>query len=130
MPDMAADLIPVMVVDDDAAFRAAATQLLEVSDGFAVRGEAESGEAALLLLAGHGPVLVLMDINMPGLGGVAATVIIRRQHPDVPVVLMSTYDVADLPPNAATCGAQAYVRKEHLAPDVLRQAWFTHPIPG
>lgn len=120
---MSVDLIPVVLIDDDAAFRAAAASLLGLADGFVVRGQAESWEAARALLTDSRRVLVLMDINMPGVDGIGATAIIRRDRPDVPVVLMSTYDPADLPAGAETCGAFAYMRKEQLDPAVLRQAW-------
>jgi DNA-binding NarL/FixJ family response regulator len=64
---------------------------------------------------------------MPGVDGIAATEIIRHDRPDVPVVLMSTYDRADVPAAAAACGAYAYIRKEQLDPALLREAWNQQP---
>jgi DNA-binding NarL/FixJ family response regulator len=122
------DVIPVVVVDDDAAFRAAAAALLGVADGFVVAAQADSWEAASGLLTDEVRVLVLMDINMPGVDGIAAAEIIRHDRPDVPVVLMSTYDPADLPAAALACGACAYIRKEQLDPALLRQAWNQQPV--
>jgi DNA-binding NarL/FixJ family response regulator len=64
-----------------------------------------------------------MDINMPELNGIEATRRIVSSHPDVVVVLCSTYEVGDLPPDAATSGARAYINKEHLGADTLRRLW-------
>ena len=67
--------------------------------------------------------MVLMDIHMPGMGGIEATRRIRAAHPDLLVLLMSTYDVEDLPAGATDCGAAAYLHKENLSPDLLTRLW-------
>ena len=63
------------------------------------------------------PGLVLMDINLPGINGIEATRRITAAHPDAVVVLLSTYQAADLPADAGSCGAATYVHKEELGPD-------------
>jgi DNA-binding NarL/FixJ family response regulator len=120
MPDSP---VPVVVVDDHAVFRKAAAALVAATEGFVVAGEADSGETAVELVGTDGALLVLMDINMPGMGGIEAARRICRDRPGVVVVLVSTYDPADLPADAALCGASGYVHKEHLAPEVLRRVW-------
>ena len=113
----------VLVVDDQAPFRSAARAVLRRLDGFEFAGEASSGPEAIELVDQLRPALVLMDINMPQMSGIEATRQITAAHPDVVVILCSTYDTADLPPAAAASGATAYVNKERLAADTIRQLW-------
>ncbi|MEZ5179420.1 MAG: response regulator transcription factor [Acidimicrobiales bacterium] len=121
--------VPVLIVDDQAAFRSAARTVVSLLAGFAVAAEAESGEQALEVAPTLGPALVLMDINLGGLTGIEATRRLTTDHPDLVVVLMSTYTEADLPADARQCGAAAYLHKEDLAPDVLRDLWVErHPV--
>jgi DNA-binding NarL/FixJ family response regulator len=113
----------VLVVDDQAPFRSAARAVLRRLEGFEFAGEASSGPEAIDLVDRLHPALVLMDINMPEMTGIEATRRIVSAHPDVVVILCSTYDAADLPPGAADSGAAAYVNKERLAADTIRQLW-------
>ena len=111
--------VAVLVVADQPPFRAAARSVVRATPGFEVVGEATSGEEAVDQVEALNPGLVLMDINMEGIGGIEATRRIVAAHPDVGVVLLSTYDAEDLPADARTCGAKAYVHKEQFGPDVL-----------
>ena len=113
----------VLVVDDQAPFRSAARAVLRRLDGFEFTGEASSGPEAIELVAKLRPALVLMDINMPEMSGIEATRRIVSAYPEVVVILCSTHDATDLPSEAATSGAIAYVRKERLSADILRQLW-------
>ena len=113
----------VWVVDDQASFRRATAATLAAMDDFVMAGECETGESAIELIRDGDAGIVLMDIHMPGMGGIEATRQIRAAHPDLMVVLMSTYDVEDLPAAAADCGAAAYLHKEHLSPDLLSRIW-------
>jgi DNA-binding NarL/FixJ family response regulator len=115
--------VPVLIVDDQVPFRAAAGAVVKATPGFGVVGEAASGEEAVEQVAALDPALVLMDINMPGIGGIEATRRITSAHPSVRVVLLSTYNEEDLPADARTCGAVAYVHKEDFGPDTLLAAW-------
>jgi DNA-binding NarL/FixJ family response regulator len=115
--------VRVVIVDDQPPFREAARLVFDLLDDFDVVGEATSGEEALAAVEALSPDLVLMDINLPGMSGVEATRRLREQHPDVVAVLVSTYEVEDLPRGAASSGALAYVHKEHLDADLVEQLW-------
>jgi two-component system, NarL family, invasion response regulator UvrY len=115
--------LPVLVVDDQAPFRMAAKAVVGRLDEFEIVGEASSGSEAVALANELHPALVLMDINMPEMNGIEATRQIVSTQPDVVVFLCSTYNVEDLPPDAAISGARAYVNKERLGADMLRQLW-------
>lgn len=113
----------MLVVDDQRPFRDAARAVVDRIAEFEVVGEAESGEAAVELAAELGPDLVLMDINMGAMSGIEATRAIVGAHPDAMVVLLSTYDLADLPPEARTSGAAAYVPKDDFGVRAIRRLW-------
>lgn len=117
------DDVSVLIVDDQATFRSTARTVVLLADGFTVTAEAESGEEAVEKALQTRPDVVLMDINLPGINGIEATRRIVEQSPDTVVVLMSTYTAADLPADAADCGARTYVHKEDLFPNVLSDVW-------
>jgi len=115
--------VTVLVVDDQLPFRLAARAVVRRADGFELVGEAASGEEAVSMVAELRPELVLMDINMPGINGIEATRQVMVTAPSTVVFLCSTYQLADLPADATTSGARAYVNKEEFGPDVLAQLW-------
>jgi len=115
--------VRVWVVDDQPSFRRATAATLDAMDDFVMAGECETGETAVDLIRDVDADIVLMDIHMPGIGGIEAARRIRTARSDVMVVLMSTYDVDDLPAAAADCGAVSYLHKERLSPDLLRRIW-------
>lgn len=116
--------VSVLVVDDQPAFRDAARAVIErVGADFSLVGEAESGEDAVDLIGELQPQLVLMDINMGAMSGIEAASVIRDRFPRVMVVLLSTYQVEDLPSDVRTSGASAYVHKEDFSARVLRRLW-------
>jgi two-component system, NarL family, invasion response regulator UvrY len=117
--------VSVLLVDDQAPFRMAARAVVRRAEGFELVGEASSGVEAIELVDSLEPELVLMDINMPEMNGVEATRRIVATHPDTVVFLCSTYDASDLPADAPTSGARAYVHKEHLSPSALAELWST-----
>jgi DNA-binding NarL/FixJ family response regulator len=112
--------VSVLIVDDQAPFRAVARTLVSMISGWDVVAEAETGEKAVEQAHLHAPRLVLMDINLPGISGIEATKQIVTADPTVKVALISTYAGDDLPADAMTSGAVAYYRKEDLTPRVLR----------
>jgi len=115
--------VKVLVVDDQAPFRAAAKRVVAMTAGFDVIGEATSGEEAVDMAAALEPDLVLMDINLPGINGIEAVRRIEGARPQTVAFLLSTYAVADLPADARTCGAVAYIHKEKFMPQLLSDLW-------
>jgi DNA-binding NarL/FixJ family response regulator len=115
--------VRVLAVDDQRPFRVAAAAVLRRTPGFELVGEAASGEEAIAQVAALRPDLVLMDITMPGIGGLEATRAITADDAAPVVLLCSTYQRADLPPAAADCGAAAYVHKEELTGDLVARLW-------
>jgi two-component system invasion response regulator UvrY len=115
--------VRVLVVDDQAPFRLAARMVLKRAEGFELVGEAATGEESVDKVAELTPDLVLMDINMPGINGIEATRRIVAAAPETVVFLCSTYQLGDLPADAKTSGARAYVNKEEFGPSVLSQLW-------
>ncbi|WP_043632507.1 response regulator [Nonomuraea candida] len=115
-------LVRVLVVDDLPSFRRAVAGVIAVVDGFVLAGEAASGEEALDFLRGEPVGMVLMDVNMPGMGGLEAARHIRCRHPDVKVVLLSVNNTEDLPRDAMVVGAH-YRHKDRFGPDELEALW-------
>jgi DNA-binding NarL/FixJ family response regulator len=120
---VADECVRVWVVDDQAGFRRATAATLDAMDDFVMAGECETGESAVDLIRDGDADIVLMDIHMPGMGGIEAARQIHAARPDLMVVLMSTYDLEDISAAAADCGAAAYLHKEHLSPDLLSRIW-------
>ena len=113
----------VVVVDDSTRFRQAVKAVLDRVAGFELVAEAESGEEGVELVDRLRPDLVLMDINMAGISGIEATRRITAAHPEVRVILLSTYQVDDLPVEVLQSGATAYLHKEDLSGRTLRRLW-------
>ena len=120
-------VVSVLIVDDQAPFRLAARAVLRRTEGFELVGEASDGDEAVARARELRPSLVLMDINMPTVGGIEATRQIVAELPGTVVFLCSTYQRDDLPPEAEESGFAAYVNKEELGPDLLRRLWDERP---
>jgi DNA-binding NarL/FixJ family response regulator len=104
--------VKVLLVDDQALFREALRTLLEVQDGIEVVGEAGDGAAALEQAAAVAPDVVLMDLRMPGMGGVAATRRLRVDAPAVQVIALTTFDDDEDVFAALRAGAIGYLLKD------------------
>lgn len=112
--------IPVLVVDDHALFRAGMLAVLASFDDVEVVGEASTGEEALELVSALRPEVVLMDLRMPGIGGLAATARLTDRHPESAVVVLTMSEDADSVFAALRAGAKGYLLKESTAADVHR----------
>src|ERR687888_1936992 len=115
--------VRVLIVDDQEPFREAARMVVDVTEGFEVVGEAETGESGVEAARELRPDLVLMDVNLPGIDGPEATRRILAELAETVVFLVSTYEPAEYEPKAAECGAAAYIPKSSFGPDQLEEAW-------
>ena len=115
------DAIRVLIVDDQEAFRSAARMVVESSDGFAIIGEAVSGEEGVRLAMDLAPDLILMDVKMPGIDGLEATRRIMAERPDARVVVLSTYD--EFADQSEAAGAVAFIAKADFSPGRLVEVW-------
>ena len=116
-------MVGVLVVDGQPPFRSAVRSIVDAAEGFELLGEAVSGEEAVARARELGPDVVLMDVVMPGIGGIEATKRIRAGARETMVVLVSSYPAPDLPKSARDCGAAAFVPKEGFGRQVLQDLW-------
>ncbi|TKJ30542.1 DNA-binding response regulator [Blastococcus sp. CCUG 61487] len=110
----------VLLVDDHAHFRIGLCALLSTADDVEVCGEAASGEEALAVAAARHPDVVLLDLTMPGMGGVAAAERIVADSPHVRVLVMSMSDDDDSVFAALRAGARGYLLKGASRAEILR----------
>lgn len=104
-------VISVLVVDDHALHRDGTRRILEHYPDFEVVGDAESGEAALALVAELHPAVVLLDIRLPGMNGIETARRIHDRHPDVRVLMVTAYDDEEYVRGALEAGAAGYLSK-------------------
>jgi DNA-binding NarL/FixJ family response regulator len=104
--------IRVLLVDDQALFREGLHTLLSVHAGLEVVGEAANGEEALQLAAARQPDVILMDVQMPVLDGVAATRRLRLEQPACRVILLTTFDDDEYVFEGLRAGAAGYLLKD------------------
>jgi DNA-binding NarL/FixJ family response regulator len=110
----------VLVVDDQRLVREGLTALLELVDDLQLVAVAEDGARAVALVAEHRPDVVLMDLRMPGMDGVEATRRIRRDHPAVEVVVLTTHADDDSILAALRAGARGYLTKDAGVTEIAR----------
>jgi DNA-binding NarL/FixJ family response regulator len=113
-------MISVLLVDDEALVRAGLRMILETADDLTVVGDAADGRAAIEAVDRYRPDVVLMDLRMPRLDGLAATEAIRaRPHPPS-VVVLTTFDTDDDVFRALDAGAIGFLLKDTPPADLLR----------
>ena len=123
--------IQVMIVDDHPMVRDGLKVFLSVSPGMECSGEASSGEEALDLCRAVRPDVVLMDLLMPGMGGVAAIQAIRQRLPQVRIIALTSFAEPDLVQQAIRAGAVGYLLKNMTMGDLaeaIRAAYAGRPV--
>ncbi len=103
--------IKVLIVDDHDMVRKGLIVLLENFDDFDIVGDAGSGEVGVRLCQQHQPDVVLMDMVMPGMDGVATTQLIRQSCPDTQVIALTSFNDEITVQNALKAGAISYLMK-------------------
>ncbi|MDQ0649148.1 DNA-binding NarL/FixJ family response regulator [Microbacterium natoriense] len=104
--------IRILLVDDQELIRLGFRMVLEAESDLVVIGEASDGRAAIAQAGALQPDLVLMDIRMPGLDGIAATEAIVREHPGTRVLVLTTFDLDEYAFGAIRAGASGFLLKD------------------
>jgi len=128
------DKVRLLLADDHSLFRAGLKDLLDGTSNFTIIGEASTGPEALELVDKKLPDIVLMDIRLPGMDGIACTRQIKKDHPEVTVLVLSMYDDESHVLEAFNAGANGYLSKLLSAQDLVRAIDTVHQegylIPG
>ena len=140
-------MIRVLLVDDQQIIREGLGKLLQAKSDLEVIGEAENGQIAVEQTLSLQPDVVLMDVRMPVMDGVAATRALHQQAPDVKVLVLTTFDDDEYVTQAMRYGAKGNLLKDtpseelaqairlvdkghtHLGPGLLEKMMATHPAP-
>jgi len=112
-------MIKIMLVDDHRLVRAGLKRVLQEVPDMEVIAEASSGEEAMDLLRSHTPDVVLMDINMPGIGGLEATRRLLQKLPSTRVIVVSMHLEEPYPSRMLAAGAAGYISKDSAADEVV-----------
>ncbi|MDD2832903.1 MAG: response regulator transcription factor [Methylotenera sp.] len=112
--------IRIVLIDDHAVVRSGLRRLLEQNSEMQVVAEGESGEQAYQLYGEHLPEVLVMDMSMPGIGGLESLRRILTRYPAARVVIFSMHENAAFASQALSAGARCYVTKSGAAEDLVR----------
>src|SRR5690606_1509698 len=105
-------MIRVMITDDHLIVREGLRLILETADGIELVGEAKDGAECLELVKELNSQVVLMDLQMPSMDGITAIEHVRRDYPDIAIVILTTYNEDDLMMRGLESGARGYLLKD------------------
>jgi two-component system invasion response regulator UvrY len=118
--------IRVLLVDDHELIRTCLTKLLEADCGIQVIGSADSGEEAIVMVAQFTPDVVLMDIDMPGIGGIEASKRIHNRFPGIKIIALSVYSDGPFAKQLFNVGGSGYISKNCRTQDLIRAISSVH----
>lgn len=119
MPANALEKTRILIVDDRAQVRESLRTILELTNDFEIVGEACNGLEAIRAAEQLKPEVVLMDLEMPVLGGLEATRRIKEQHSEIGVVILTIHGSDEVREQAAGAGSDAFVEKEAPTEDLI-----------
>ena len=111
-------MIQLLLVDDHELVRAGLKRILEDAKGIKVIGEASTGEEAIQMVRARKPDVVIMDVNMPGIGGLETTRKLMQINPDIKVIVVTVHVDEPYPTRLLEAGAAGYLTKGS-APEVI-----------
>lgn len=112
--------IRLLIADDHLVVRVGLRSMIDSQQDMKVVGEAANGKEAIEKCKEHRPDVILMDLRMPGIGGVDATIAIREMMPEIRIILLSTFDGDENIYRALQAGARAYLLKDIPRNEFLR----------
>ncbi|MHA6533477.1 response regulator [Paenibacillus sp. BAC0078] len=114
------NLYKILIVDDHFVVREGLKLILETSEQFQVVGEAENGSQALPMIKELQPDVILMDLNMPVMGGLETMQELRNQECSIPVIILTTYNEDELMISGLAMGAKGYLLKDTSRENLFR----------
>ena len=121
-------IINVLLVDDHELVRTGIASLLNADASISVKGIANCGEQALVLTEQLSPDVILMDVNMPGIGGVEACRRILEAHPTIKILVLSAFNDISIVDQMLKQGAMGFISKE--AYQDVKAFFHARPVPG
>lgn len=111
--------LKILLVDDHAVVRSGLRRLLEINNSMDVIAEADSGEAAYQLYGEVNPDIVIMDISMPGMGGIESAKRILQRYTHAKIIIFSMHEAVSFASQALKTGVKGFVTKNGMAEDLL-----------
>lgn len=125
IPDTSTRIIRLLIVDDHQVVREGLRRMIEVENGIQVIGEASNGEEAIEKALVLSPDIVIMDLKMPGMDGIAATYEMKQRMPEIRVLILTLY-AEDFVKQAIEAGASGYLLKDSDTEQIIQAIHQVH----
>lgn len=119
-------VIKVLVVDDHELVRTGIARILNDAPGIKVVAEADCGEEAIVQVRRHQPDVVLMDLNMPGMGGLEATRKLLKSYPELKIIVVTVHAVDPYPTHLLRAGVSGYLTKGCAVDEIINAIRSVH----